>query len=163
MIVLFIASMALDRVIPLHQVMSESYPFRHAISFLTLTLPVLLWFWKWESSRYRATPGKRIMGLRVEASAKGGMTHADSNRHVFIRTVLKFLPWEWAHTFLHLNPDFITTGEIATSSLVYGLVLPQLIMMGYALTIAIRDDSRSPYDILSRTIVFGKAVTPVSK
>src|SRR5213082_1237195 len=41
----------------------------HAIAFLSLTLPVILYFAMAESSRWQATVGKRVLGLRVQTVA----------------------------------------------------------------------------------------------
>jgi RDD family len=44
----------------------------HAIAFLSLTLPVVLYFAITESSRWQATVGKRMLGLRGKRSAAHG-------------------------------------------------------------------------------------------
>ena len=62
--------------------------------FLLITLPVSLYFIVCESSPLQATWGKLRMGLRV--------TRTDGTRltimHASSRTLLKFIPWELAHT-----------------------------------------------------------------
>ena len=73
--------------------------FRNPISgqiagFLIITLPVNLYFILFESSTWQATWGKRRLGLRV--------TRKDGTRLTLLRassrTLLKFIPWELAHT-----------------------------------------------------------------
>ena len=67
------------------------------VAFVSLTLPVMLYFAVSEASRWRGTPGKRVLKLRVTA-------HSDGSRLSFWRTLLraaiKFAPWELAHTVL---------------------------------------------------------------
>jgi len=148
-IILFAASMGLNNIIPFHGRMAESYVLRHLISFLTLSLPVLLWFWWWESGSYQATPGKRLMRIRVQV--------VDDRRaiwrSVLLRNLLKFLPWEVVHLTLHIYPDFFTTGDMPAIALISGLVLPQAIVLAFLGIVLIRPDRRSPYDLASGTRV----------
>lgn len=62
--------------------------------FLSVTLPISLYFIFLESSDWQATWGKRRRGLRVTQA--GGVQL--SFPHALSRTVLKFMPWELAHT-----------------------------------------------------------------
>lgn len=57
-------------------------------AFLILTLPVLIYFTATEASNLRATLGKKVMGLRVNGAKPA----------IIWRNILKFLPWELAHT-----------------------------------------------------------------
>jgi uncharacterized RDD family membrane protein YckC len=51
-------------------IMSQADKLRgHALAFLSLTLPVILYFAIAESSRWQATVGKRALGLRVQTQA----------------------------------------------------------------------------------------------
>jgi uncharacterized RDD family membrane protein YckC len=64
-------------------------------SFLVLTVPVSAWFAGWEASRGEATPGKRMLRLRVCTTSGGRLAWPRS----LLRTGLKVtLPWELAHT-----------------------------------------------------------------
>lgn len=58
--------------------------------FLTMTLPTWAYFTVMECFGWKATLGKRLMGVRVE-----GQIGAIMQRNIF-----KFLPWEIAHTGL---------------------------------------------------------------
>jgi uncharacterized RDD family membrane protein YckC len=61
---------------------------------LLITLPVTLYFALGESSTWQATWGKRRQRLTVI-----GLTGARLSRtQALVRTVLKFIPWELAHT-----------------------------------------------------------------
>jgi uncharacterized RDD family membrane protein YckC len=65
------------------------------VAFAVLTVPVTLWFAGWEAGRGGATPGKRLLGLRVRTIGDGRPAWPRS----LGRTALKFtVPWELAHT-----------------------------------------------------------------
>jgi len=65
------------------------------VAFLLLTVPVSAWFAGWEAKRGGATPGKRLLGLRVLTTGGGRLVWSRS----LLRTGLKVtLPWELAHT-----------------------------------------------------------------
>lgn len=145
--VLFAASVALDTVLPYQHLMAESYVLRHLISFMTLTLPLVLYFVLMERSSRQATLGKSRMKLRVTA-ARGERA---TTRQVVVRNAWKFLPWEIAHTHMHINPDFLFSGRTATLGWVAGVVLPMAAMVVYAGMIALRRDRRSLYELASGT------------
>jgi len=74
-------------------------PFAHpasaqATGFALVTLPVVLYFALSEASVHRATWGKRRRGLQVVGVDGGRLGLARSS----LRTCLKFVPWELAHT-----------------------------------------------------------------
>jgi uncharacterized RDD family membrane protein YckC len=88
---------------------------------LVLTIPVTLYFAISESSAKQATWGKSRQALTV-ADKNGNRIQF---RMAFARVVLKFAPWEIAHTliweisyFPGTNPILINTGF----ALVYGLI-----------------------------------------
>jgi RDD family. len=66
------------------------------IGFLTLTVPVSLYFVIGEASPAGATWGKRRMGLRVVTSRGARLTLGRS----VLRTSLKFVPWELTHALI---------------------------------------------------------------
>ncbi|WP_323762470.1 RDD family protein [Maricaulis sp.] len=65
----------------------------HAIGFVTLTLPVFLYFTVFEASPWAATPGKKLLGVRIVATNGERL----SRGRVAIRNAIKLLPWELAH------------------------------------------------------------------
>lgn len=151
--VLFGASTALNAVWPLHEAMDASYGLRHAISFGTLTLPVVLYFVHMEHSRHRGTFGKRRLGLEVVA-AHGGPAPLHS---LAIRNAVKFLPWEMAHTWIHLHPGYLLSGPDSIADWMFGAVLPVGLMVVWVLLIFVRRDGRSVYELVSRTQVLRTA------
>ena len=64
------------------------------IGFLTLTVPVILYFALTESSPARASLGKRALGLVVVRDTGEGLPFPSS----LLRTAIKLAPWELGHT-----------------------------------------------------------------
>ncbi|MCL7970556.1 MAG: RDD family protein [marine benthic group bacterium] len=75
------------------------------VAFLTLVLPVILSFALSEASDVGATVGKRRIGLRVVGP---GGTRLRLPRSL-VRSGLKFLPWQMAHTAMFHIPGFPTS------------------------------------------------------
>ncbi|NNF04125.1 MAG: hypothetical protein HKN17_06635 [Rhodothermales bacterium] len=144
---LFAASMILDTLVPFHDLMAESYALRHGVSFMTLTLPLVLYFILMEGSRRQGTFGKSRMKLRV--TAVGGS--AAPTAALILRNAVKFLPWEVAHTHIHINPEFLATGQTTAFGWIAGVVLPLAAMTVYAGMILVREDRRSLYELASGT------------
>lgn len=65
-----------------------------AIGFVTMTLPVILYFSLCESSPMRASFGKRALGLVVTQETGGRLSFGSA----LLRNGLKFTPWEFGHT-----------------------------------------------------------------
>lgn len=122
------------------------------IAFLLVTLPITLYFAINESSPRQATWGKQRLGIRVTDS--NGMRI--SFGRAFLRTLLKFVPWEIAHTLVwqikfyqHISPA-ITGGLI----LVYTLVGLNI------LSLVLTKTHQTLYDLATRTYVTKMAATP---
>ncbi len=63
-------------------------------TLLTMSLPVWLYFSLFELSPWKATPGKRLLGLQtLSLAGAAGLTFGRS----LLRTLIKLLPWEIAH------------------------------------------------------------------
>ena len=65
----------------------------HARGLLAMTLPVTLYFTLCETSRARASLGKRVVGLAVSHESGARLAFAPA----LSRTALKFIPWEFGH------------------------------------------------------------------
>ena len=114
--------------------------------FFFLTLPVILYFSVLESSVQQATWGKHKMGLKVMDYNGNGISFLRS----FVRTLLKFIPWEVSHTviwqisfFPQTNPLLINIG-FGVVYLIIGLNIASLLMTETHQTI---------YDLLVKTYV----------
>ena len=75
----------------------------HATAFVTLTLPVALYFALWEASPWQATPGKRALGLRVVLVSGGRRVPFG---RALLRPAVKLAPWELAHAALWHTPGW---------------------------------------------------------
>lgn len=115
-------------------------------AFFLLILPVIVYFGWQEGSTRQSSWGKRRVGLRV-TSAKGqpiGYTQS------FLRSILKFVPWQMAHTaifqltFANSGP---TIGIYLLLAAAYGLAIV------YIVAIWRRQDHRALYDELAGTAV----------
>ncbi|MEQ9103171.1 MAG: RDD family protein [Rhodothermales bacterium] len=148
MILLYFASTALNDIWPFHAAMGESYALRHLVGFFTLTLPMIAYFSLFEAGRRQATPGKRLLKISVQ-SPTGEMTL----RRALLRNGVKFLPWEIAHTHLHLNPAFMFTGETTYVGWALGVWLPVLAAFVYLGMMFFAPAGRTPYDLAARTHV----------
>lgn len=87
-------------------------------AFLMLTLPVILYFTFLEA--HGGTVGKRLRGLAVVTLAG----EPAPLRTTLLRNVIKFLPWEIAHTFVQHQPVWPVGVTIG------GSVLAMLLMLG---------------------------------
>ena len=65
-----------------------------AIGFVSMTIPVTLYFTLMERSAWHATVGKRLVGLVVFRPSGEPLSLA----RALLRNALKFTPWEFGHT-----------------------------------------------------------------
>lgn len=127
--------------VQVHPVMGQ------AIGFLSLTLPVFLYFFLFEKIRQKATPGKRIFRLQVVAAKR------ESPDSVFMRNFLKLLPWEVAHAGVHWAVYYDAQGMSTPLRVWLLLIIPQLTVMMYLVSIIATRGRRSFYDLVARTEV----------
>lgn len=112
------------------------------VGMAVLTLPVVLYFTVGEASSWRATPGKRVLGLRVVDVDGGRLPWT----RALLRTALKFVPWEVAHTCLWRIPGWPAEVEAVPVGVIAGLVAVWL-LVGWYVAAALRSDARrTPYD-----------------
>ena len=67
------------------------------IGLVTMTLPFTLYFTLCESSRWRASIGKRVVGLGVLRRSGEQLSFG----RALLRNAIKFIPWECGHTLAH--------------------------------------------------------------
>ena len=120
------------------------------VSFAVLTVPVTVWLAGWEASPGGATPGKRLLRLRVLTSSGDRLSWPRS----LLRTTLKFtLPWELAHT---------AWWNLLLRSSNHGAVLDRLLLSLVCAAIAVYlvslvvGSRQTPYDRLTGTFVTAK-------
>lgn len=122
------------------------------IFFLVMTFPVGAYLYLTESGTHHATFGKRKVGIRVVGS-DGGMP---SKRSILLRTIIKLLPWEVAHTFVwQMQYVFYRSGYEAEMPewIFVGLSISIILVVIYIGMIALRPDGRGPHDLLAGTLV----------
>lgn len=119
------------------------------IGFFTLTLPVFLYFYLMESGKRRATFGKSKMGLVVRIPQQTGV----QGPGIFIRNLLKFLPWEVAHTGVHWIVYYSLMEQYPPVWVYVVLILPQLTILLYFLSMVLSGGDSTLYDRAARTRV----------
>lgn len=119
--------------------------FGQLISFLTLTLPVIAYSYLTEKSKLKATIGKRFLNLIVLTPENR------TPQSILLRNVLKYLPWELAHTGVHWIIYFESIGsEIPIWTWVI-LIVPQIMVFIYFFSIILSKGKESIYDKISGT------------
>jgi len=109
-----------------------------AIGFLTMTVPITLYFAICESSALRASLGKRALGLVVSSDTGGRLAFASALR----RNAMKFVPWELGHT---VAQQAAFSGEGGFPAWVWGPAILALAGPVWWL-VAILTTGRAPYD-----------------
>ena len=119
------------------------------IAFVTLILPVILYFTLQESSPRQSTWGKRKAGIRV-VDANGG---ALSRGQVFFRSIVKLLPWQIAHTCLFHIPGWPLAVTMIPHMVTIGFALVYVLVALYIAATFISKKRRTPYDWASGSCV----------
>jgi uncharacterized RDD family membrane protein YckC len=120
----------------------------NVVSFVVLIVPATVWLAAWEASGSGATPGKRLLRLRVR-TLQG---ERPGWRRAVVRNAIKIaLPWELGHTAAFLLADPRTAGSVALIGMVCG-VLACGLAAGYVAALFIRH-GRTPYDRAAATEV----------
>lgn len=115
------------------------------IGFLTMTLPVVLYFALSESSAWRGSLGKRALGLAVSQETGGRLPFG----RALLRSSVKLAPWEIGHL---VAQQAAFSGEGGFSGWVWGPVA--LAFLGPAWWLgALAARGRTPYDRWSRSRV----------
>jgi uncharacterized RDD family membrane protein YckC len=121
----------------------------HLMGFVTLTLPIWLYFTLQEGSSKRATLGKRLLRLQVNALPPKSMTTLRAG----IRNAVKFLPWEIAHAAIWYVPGrpFLDPMPTANLMICFTACLASLSYLASLFFFG----GRTPYDRLAGTVVTG--------
>jgi uncharacterized RDD family membrane protein YckC len=119
------------------------------IAFLTLVLPVILYFSLQESSSRQSTWGKRRVGLLVVNEKGERLTFG----RAFIRSFLKFLPWQIAHTCLFHWEGWPFAPAKPTMMVLVGFSLVYLLVGTYIASALISKRHRTPYDLVAGSVL----------
>jgi len=111
------------------------------LGFITLTFPVLLYFFLSEKGKHQGTIGKRILKIRVEGD------------NLLLRSILKFIPWEIAHAGVLWLFYFQNAGIENPIWVWILLILPQLMALIYFITLLFYQGEQSVYDKIAHTRV----------
>jgi uncharacterized RDD family membrane protein YckC len=115
-------------------------------AFLFVTLPVILYFSILESSAGQATWGKNKTGLKVTDHNGTRIIFARS----FVRTLLKFIPWEISHTLIW-EISFSPQTDSAFSTI--GFIIVYLLMGLNIASLLMTKTHQTIYDLLTGTYV----------
>ena len=118
-------------------------------AFIILVFPVILYFTFFEHSSWQATWGKRKMGLIV-TDAKGGRI---SFIRSFVRSCLKFIPWELTHACIWRIPNWPLSPLTPPPIIIAGLILVWVIVAAYLLSIFYTKKHQALYDGIAGTYV----------
>ncbi len=114
--------------------------------FLSISLPVWLYFAFSEQSFHQATIGKRLFRLQVANinSSKIGFGQA------LLRTVIKLTPWELTHLTLMLP---VPLWWDPMPSLRPGIIIAYVLIGIYLVSMLLNSRKQSLHDIIARTVV----------
>jgi len=142
-VILAIVTTILFRMTSARHLMDSAWK-RDGVAFLTLILPTILYFSFQESSSRQATYGKRKMRLKVIDA------HGDrlSTGRALLRSGIKFLPWQMAHTAVFQIWDGNASAFFFALSL-----LAQIIVVIYLLALLFNKQHRTLYDRLAGSAV----------
>jgi len=122
----------------------ESPVAMNVLAFCVLVLPVIIYFSIQESSSYQATWGKRKVKIKVVN------THGVriSLFQAIIRSAIKFLPWQIAHT----SVIYLWFGYQSQILLLIALFAQGLVVI-YFICIWLEKKHRAIYDLIAGTFV----------
>jgi RDD family. len=115
--------------------------------FITITLPVSLYFALSEASSQQATWGKRIGKLKVLCIKDGKRL---STARSFVRTALKFIPWELSHAsiwYITFHPDSFSP------LFTIGITIVFLLVGLNILVLVLNHKHQTLYDMIAGTFV----------
>lgn len=133
--------------VPLHW--PQNLRLQDATAFLILILPVILYFTWHESSPKQATWGKRKVGLIVVDKVGNRLTKS----RTFLRSLLKLLPWQLAHTSIFQINSLSSTSTELSPIVIIGFSLAYGLIFFYIFSIILSRDHRSPYDWVTGSYV----------
>lgn len=113
---------------------------------LTVSVPIWAYFVLCEHSRWQATPGKRLLGLKVSSASgeKAGWWQ------LLGRTVLKLLPWEIFHLTFMLPVPLLSDPAPAFRP---GFVVGFVVLLLYLLVLWQTPRQQSIHDLIAETVV----------
>lgn len=123
---------------------------RDALAFVTLVLPVMLYFAFSHSRPAGGTWGKRRLGLQVVRYPEGGGVVFG---RALLRAAVKLLPWQLAHTALFNIPGWPQSPGTPPGWVIGLFILVWLLVLLYWLSALLSPQRRSLYDLAAGTSV----------
>ena len=123
------------------------------LAFFTTVFPVVAYFVWSERSAAGATWGKRKLGLRVVDAQSGRISRGQA----LIRSVVKFTPWQMAHSALLHIPGFPMAPQDPPTWSVWMLSAMWLLVAVYLIGLSELGGQRTVYDRISSTHVISVA------
>ena len=120
-----------------------------AVAFLTLILPVILYFALQEGSPRGVTWGKRKVGIRVVSATGAELTR----KQALVRSLLGFLPWQIAHTSIYHVEGWPLAPERPTPLVMVGFALVHALVGTCLLSALVSKSHRTPYDWVAGSFV----------
>lgn len=114
--------------------------------FILITLPVTLYFALFEASSWQGTWGKYRLHLQVATTAGKRLNLA----RALVRTALKFVPWELAHTCIW---QVRVAGQEDSPLILAGFLIVWCLVGANGLFIGITRTHQALYDLLTGTVV----------
>jgi len=146
LVIVVILFLLLNSLVNINQWLFAERATAQVSAFLIVTLPITLYFAISESSAMQATWGKQRLGLKV--------TDYNRNRigfwRGFMRTLLKFIPWELSHTIIwkiYFSPENISAW------INYGFTLVYVLMGLNIASMVMTKSHQALYDLITRTYV----------
>lgn len=100
-----------------------------------------------EKGKWKGTVGKRLMKIQVSTDDRY------ATKNICIRNMIKFLPWEIAHTGVHwIFHDTSQTDDIPYWMIMV-LIMPQAMVLWYVLSIVLSKGKSGVYDRLAKTYI----------
>ena len=163
-VIIIYAGFLLGIVTLIYSISGETYSNQSPIKgqllgFLTLTIPVILYFTLMESHKGQATIGKLIFKLKVTDEQFG----KPNFKRLLLRNTLKFTPWEIAHFGVHWS-FYFSGQDIQPPFWVWlALIFPQIIIVIFMLQICLAKENCSAYEVLSKTRVAMRRNTQIDR
>lgn len=124
------------------------------MAFVTLVLPVILYFTLQECSSKQSTWGKRKAGIRVVNADGGTLTRWQA----IIRSLVKMIPWQIGHTSLFHIPSWPLSVTTIPPAVIGGFILLYTLVGIYITSAFVSKKRRTPYDWASGSYVIVEKV-----
>lgn len=118
------------------------------IAFITTILPVVFYFALQESSPKMASWGKRRLGLQVVTQTGDRLSFG----RALLRSAIKFLPWQLAHTCLFHIAGWPFAVQSVPAWVMTGFITLYIILAAYFLTLLLKPH-RTLYDLVAGSYV----------